>query len=291
MQDLKGRVAVVTGAASGIGLAMARQFATDGMKLVLADIEETRLAQALEQVRALGAEAITQRVDVGSEDQVNALADTAFAHFGAVHVVCNNAGVAAPSLMTNAWQAPISDWQWMLNVNLMGVLYGVRAFVPRMLAAGDEGHIVNTASVAGLLTGANPYHVSKQGVTCITEGLYRDLKRAGAKVSASVLCPGWIRTDIMKGERNRPAEFGPATDLSQMPETVQRMVGAFDETLEAGYDPSQVASDVAAAIRADRFYVVPAQEYLQGLIRTRMQDIIEQRNPTLPPPRPGMAGR
>lgn len=291
MQELKGRVAVVTGAASGIGLAMARQFAVDGMKLVLADIEDARLETALAQVHALGAEAISQRVDVASEAQVNALADAAFGHFGAVHVVCNNAGVAAPSLMTNAWQAPIADWQWMLNVNLMGVLYGVRAFVPRMLGAGDEGHIVNTASVAGLLTGANPYHVSKQGVTCITEGLYRDLRRMGARVSASVLCPGWIRTDIMKAERNRPADFGPATDLSQMPDTVQRMVNAFDETLEAGYDPSQVASDVSQAIRADRFYVVPAQEYLQGLIRTRMQDIIEQRNPTMPPPRPGMSAR
>lgn len=291
MQELRGRVAVVTGAASGIGLAMAQQFAADGMKLVLADIEDARLENALAQVRALGAEAISQRVDVASEAQVNALADAAFGHYGAVHVVCNNAGVAAPSLMTNAWQAPIADWHWMLNVNLMGVLYGVRAFVPRMLAAGDEGHIVNTASVAGLLTAANPYHVSKQGVTCITEGLYRDLRRMGAKVSASVLCPGWIRTDIMKAERNRPADFGPATDLSQMPDTVQRMVSAFDETLEAGYDPSQVASDVSQAIRADRFYVVPAQEYLQGLIRTRMQDIIEQRNPTMPPPRPGMPAR
>ncbi|MFN7287596.1 MAG: SDR family NAD(P)-dependent oxidoreductase, partial [Burkholderiales bacterium] len=205
MTTLRDRVAVVTGAASGIGLAMAQAFAAEGMKLVLADIEQARLDAALQGLRAQGATAIGRRVDVAIEAEVQALADAAWAEYGAVHVVCNNAGVAAPSLMTNAWQAPIADWQWILNVNLMGVLYGVRAFVPRMLEQGEEGHIVNTASVAGLLTGANPYHVSKQGVTCITEGLYRDLRRAGAKVSASVLCPGLIRTDIMKAERNRPA--------------------------------------------------------------------------------------
>lgn len=290
MKELKGRVAVVTGAASGIGLAMARRFAQEGMRLVMADIEASRLASALAEIQGLGGDAISRQVDVSSEAQVNALADAAFGAFGAVHVVCNNAGVAAPSLMTNAWQAPLSDWQWMLNVNLMGVLHGVRAFVPRMIEAGEEGHIVNTASIAGLLTAANPYHVSKQGVTCITEGLYRDLRRIGSRVSASVLCPGWIRTDIMKGERNRPAEFGPVTDLSRLPESVQRTVSAFDDTLEAGYDPSRVASDVVDAIQADRFYILSAQEYLQDLVRLRMQDIIEQRNPTMPPPRPAAAG-
>jgi NAD(P)-dependent dehydrogenase (short-subunit alcohol dehydrogenase family) len=289
MQELNGRVAVITGAASGIGLAMARRFAAEGMKLVLADIEEARLADALAQIRALGVDAISQRVDVASEDQVNALADAAYARFGRVHLVCNNAGVAAPSLMTTAWQAPISDWQWMLNVNLMGVLYGVRAFVPRMLAGGEEGHVVNTASVAGLLTAANPYHVSKQGVTCITEGLYRDLRRMGAKVSASVLCPGIIRTDIMKAERNRPSEFGPATNRAQLPDAVQQSVDAFDDALQAGWDPSAVADAVAQAVLSDRFYVVPAQDALLDLVRTRMQDIIEQRNPTRPTARPWTA--
>ena len=207
MKQLKGRVAVVTGAASGIGLAMARRFAADGMKLVMADIETGPLARALAEIQAAGAQAIAHPVDVMAEDQVNALADAAFGHFGAVHVLCNNAGVAAPALRTRAWESTIADWQWILNVNLMGVLYGVRAFVPRMLAGGDEGHIVNTASVAGLLTGANPYHVSKHGVSCLTEGLYKDLKLMGSRVSASVLCPGLIRTGILEAETRAPISF------------------------------------------------------------------------------------
>ena len=291
MKTLRDRVAVVTGAASGIGLAMAQAFAAQGMKLVLADIEQARLDAALQGLRAQGATAIGQRVDVADEAQVQALADAAWAEYGAVHVVCNNAGVAAPSLMTNAWQAPIADWQWILNVNLMGVLYGVRAFVPRMLEQGEEGHIVNTASVAGLLTGANPYHVSKQGVTCITEGLYRDLRRAGAKVSASVLCPGLIRTDIMKAERNRPAEFGAATDREQLPGAVRAAVESFDAALEAGYPPEVVAADVVKGIQDDRFYIVPAQPFLQDLVNVRMTDLLERRNPTMPPARPSLAAQ
>ena len=284
MKELKGRVAVVTGAASGIGLAMARRFAAEGMKLVLADIEEGPLARALAEIRGAGAQALSHRVDVMAEDQVNALADAAFEHFGAVHVLCNNAGVAAPALRTRAWESTIADWQWILNVNLMGVLYGVRAFVPRMLAGGDEGHIVNTASVAGLLTGANPYHVSKHGVSCLTEGLYKDLKLMGSRVSASVLCPGLIRTGILEAERNRPATFGPPTDIGAQSGDVQRWAAAFRNSLESGYEPAQVADAVAEAIKADRYYVIPAQPFLQELIRTRMQDIIEQRNPTWAPP-------
>ncbi len=290
MNTLEGRVAVVTGAASGIGFALARRFASAGMRLVLADIEEAPLQRALDQLREAGAEAIAQRVDVASESQVHALADAAWGAFGAVHVLCNNAGVAAPALMTPAWQSSMADWKWILEVNFMGVLHGVRAFVPRMLAAGDEGHVVNTASVAGLLTAANPYHVSKNAVTCLTEGLYRDLKFAGARVSASVLCPGLIRTSILEAERNRPAAYGPPTDVAALPENLQRWVSGFRGALESGYDPSEVAEQVAQAILADRFYVIPAQPPLVELIRTRMQDIIEQRNPTLPPP-PAFARR
>lgn len=288
MQDLRDRVAVITGAASGIGLAMAKLFAQEGMKLVLADIEPAPLAKALDQVRAIGAQAIAVPVDVASEAQVNALADAAFKEFGAVHVLCNNAGVAVAGLTSTDWAAPIADWHWVLGVNLMGVVHGLRAFLPRMLAAGHEGHVVNTASVAGLLTAANPYHVSKHGVTCITEGLYKDLKRTGSKISASVLCPGLIRTEILSAERNRPAEFGPATAIEQRPESVQKAASDFAGMLQAGYVASHVAQQVLDAIRADRFYVVPAQPFLVDLIETRMQDIVAQRNPTLPPS-PGVA--
>ena len=283
MNDLTGRVAVVTGAASGIGLALARQFAEDGMKLVLADIEPARLEAALREVQTLGAQAIAVVTDVGVEAQVNALADAAYTRFDAVHLLCNNAGVAAPQLTSAAWDAPLGDWAWMLQVNLMGVLYGLRAFIPRMLAGGDAGHVVNTASVAGLLTAAHPYHVTKHAVVCITEGLYKDFKRSGARLSASVLCPGLIRTDILHAERNRPPEFGPATDLGAMPEAVQIAAKTFAQALDKGFEPAVVAQAVADAVRADRFYVIPAQPMLQELIALRMNDILAGRNPTLPP--------
>ena len=214
MQDLTGKVAVVTGAASGIGLALARHFAREGLQLVLADIEAAPLARALAQLQAEGATAIAVPTDVSQPAAVDALADAAYARFGAVHLLCNNAGVASPGIMAPGWLASVAEWQWILDVNLMGVVHGVKAFVPRMLAGGHEGHVVNTASVAGLMTASNPYHVSKHGVTCLTEGLYKDFRRMGARLSASVLCPGLIRTGILQAERNRPASAGPAKNCS-----------------------------------------------------------------------------
>ena len=284
MKDLEGRVAVVTGAASGIGLAMAKRFAQEGMRLVLADVEASALDDAHAAIRATGAQAIALPTDVMSEREVARLADAAFEAFGAVHLLCNNAGVASATLRTRAWEAPLADWNWILGVNFMGVLHGVRAFVPRMLAGGDEGHVVNTASVAGLLTAANPYHVSKHAVACLTEGLYKDFRTMSARISASVLCPGLIRTAIMEAERNRPAHFGPPTDVSTLAPEVRSWGESFREALNAGYPPEQVAAAVVDAVRADRFYIVPAQPFLVDLIRTRMSEVAEQRNPTIPPP-------
>jgi NAD(P)-dependent dehydrogenase (short-subunit alcohol dehydrogenase family) len=282
MQELSGRVAVITGGASGIGLAMARRFARAGMKLVLADIEPAPLARALAQLQAAGAQALSMPVDVRLEAQVEALAEAAYARFGAVHVLCNNAGVASPTLALPAWETTVADWQWIMGVNLMGVVHGVRAFVPRMLAGNEEGHIVNTASVAGLLTGSGPYFASKHGVSCLTEGLYKDLKARGAKLSASVLCPGLIRTGILDAERNRPADFGAPTDVGALPEATQAWARNFRAQLEGGYDPAQVADAVADAIVADRYFIVPAQPHLLDLIRARLRDITELRNPALP---------
>lgn len=284
MKQLNGRVAVVTGAAGGIGLAMAKHFAQQGMKLVMADIEEATLAHSLAALRAAGAHAIAVRTDVSSAAQIKALADAAYAEYGAVHVLCNNAGVATPALRTLAWESPLSDWEWVMKVNFMGVLYGVREFVPRMLAGDEEGHVVNTASVAGLLTGGNPYFVSKHQVACFTEGLYKDLKGIGAKVSASVLCPGLIRTAIMDAERNRPATWGPATDMAALPSNIRTLADNFRAALEVGMDPSEVASAVVAAIQEDRYYIIPAQAPLVDMVKLRMQDITLQRNPTIVAP-------
>lgn len=283
MKDFKGKVAVVTGAASGMGLAFSHKFAEEGMKVVLADIEAEPLSMAEAAIKAKGGDVLSVRTNVMTEADVNRLADAAFARFGNVHIVCNNAGVAATAatLRSRPWEGPLADWDWTLGVNFMGVLYGLRAFIPRMLENGEEGHIVNTASMAGLLTGANPYNVSKHGVVCLTEGIYKEFKGMGAKLSASVLCPGLINTSILDAERNRPPELGH-TDLgSQRPE-LQQFAATFEAALKAGYEPSEVARQVFNAVRDDQFYIFPAQENVLESVKTRMEDIIEQRNPTMP---------
>jgi NAD(P)-dependent dehydrogenase (short-subunit alcohol dehydrogenase family) len=283
MQQLQGRVAVVTGAASGIGLALATRFAAAGMKLVLADIETAALQRALAALQAQGTAALAVRVDVADAASVEHLAAAAYDAFGAVHLLCNNAGVAAPALLQPTWENSLADWHWTLGVNLMGVVHGLRAFVPLMLAGGAQGHIVNTASVAGLISGSGPYFASKHAVTCVTEGLYKDLKAAGASLSASVLCPGVIRTAILDAERNRPAEFGPPTDLSALSENSRRWAEGFRAALQAGIDPAVVADAVLDAVVHDRFYIVPAQAEHLERIALRMADIAALRNPTLPP--------
>lgn len=280
MKDLAGKVAVVTGAASGMGLAFANRFADEGMSVVLADIESEPLAMAEAGIKAKGAKVLPVRTNVLEDTDIEKLADAAFSTFGNVHVLCNNAGVAGGSGLP-VWEAPMTDWDWVFGVNFTGVLRGIRAFVPRMIANGEEGHIVNTASVAGLLTGADPYSVSKHGVVCLTEGLYKQFKTMNLKLSASVLCPGWVNTNILEADRNKPQEFGPRRDRSSDTPEAQQGRAMVENLLKTGFRPEEVAQKVLDAIVSDTFYIIPAQDYMLTTIKARFDAIVEGRNPAV----------
>ncbi len=281
MKTLREKVAVVTGAASGIGLAMAERFAAEGMRVVLADVEEQALATAERALAARGAQTLAVRTDVAHAGDVEALARATLDRFGAVHVLCNNAGVGGDGLPT--WEQSLQSWQWVMGVNLWGVVHGIRAFVPRMLAHGVEGHVVNTASMAGHL--AMPYltiyNASKFAVVAISECLHHELQMAGAAVKVSVLCPGFVRTRIMESERNRPAELA---DAAQRSEAAQAFHMAFRGMVEAGKSPEEIAAGVVDAIREERFWIFPHPEMLDA-VRQRADGILAQVNPgfTFPP--------
>ena len=275
MRDFAGKVAVVTGAASGIGLALAHRFAAAGMKVVLADIEATALENAVRAVGAAGGETLAVRTDVSKAGDVEALAARATERFGAVHVLCNNAGVAISGA---AWTHTLADWQWVLGVNLWGVIHGVRVFTPIMLAHGGEGHIVNTASMAGLtsIPGMAIYNVTKHGVVTLSETLYHELALLGSPLKVSVLCPGFVKTNILDSDRNRPAAL--ADTAPELPGRAE-MDQAVRQLLAAGLPPEQVAERVFDAIRNERFYVFPHPEWKER-VRARLEDIEAERNPT-----------
>ncbi|HEV8094569.1 MAG TPA: SDR family NAD(P)-dependent oxidoreductase [Burkholderiales bacterium] len=285
MNEFDGKVAVVTGAASGIGLALARRFAEEGMKVVLADIEAEPLEAAQAAIRATGATTIAVRMNVMHDAEVKRLADTVFETWGNVHILCNNAGVGGGAGADGLWNVPDEDWAWVLGVNFSGVLHGIRHFVPRMLEKGEAGHIVNTASVAGLVTGGTgaPYTISKHGVVALSELLYKDFKARNAKLSASVLCPGWVDTRIIDSVRNRPQELKPAADAVMTPQMLVRLqaVRAF---LKNGFQPEAIAGMVFDAIRSDTFYIVAAQPNIADAVALRLEDIRLRRNPTITPP-------
>jgi NAD(P)-dependent dehydrogenase (short-subunit alcohol dehydrogenase family) len=273
MQQLAGRVAVVTGAASGIGRALADRWAAEGMKVVLADVEEAALAGAEKELRDSGAEVLAVRTDVSNEADVKALARQAVDAFGAVHIVCNNAGVGGGGLTQTLTQ---QDWQWVLGVNLWGVIHGQAAFLPILLEQ-DEGYIVNTASVAGLVTSPfmAPYCASKFAVVAISECLQKELAMQASKVGVSVLCPGFVNTQIADSDRNRPEELrgaeSPADELG-----MRDMLRA---VLAAGMPPAQVAGQVADAVKTNRFYVLTHPEMIDA-VRARMDDVCEGRTPS-----------
>jgi NAD(P)-dependent dehydrogenase (short-subunit alcohol dehydrogenase family) len=278
MKDFKSKVAVVTGAASGIGRAMADRFATEGMKVVLADIEEEALANAEDEMNAKGATALAVPTDVSMAGEVEALADKTINAFGAVHILCNNAGVA---VYGKSWERPLKDWQWVLGVNLWALIHGIRTFVPIMLAQQSEGHIVNTASVAGLTSTPlnSAYQVTKHGVVTLSEALHHEFALTGAKVKVSVLCPAWVNTRIMDSVRNRPTElWNEPTWETGSPQT-EAVEQGFRRAVAAGLTPQQVADQVFDAIRDEKFYIITHPEF-KDAVRTRMQEILDERNPT-----------
>jgi len=279
MKEFQGKVAVVTGAASGIGRALAGKSAALGMKVVLADVEESALWQAEYELQASGAQVLAVRTNVSHAEEVEALAKITYETYGAVHLLFNNAGVGGG---TTVWESSLADWQWVLGVNLWGVIHGIHFFVPRMLAQDSEGHIVNTASSAGLVTssGLGIYKVSKHGVVTLSETLACELAARGARLKASVLCPEWVNTRILDAERNRPQALANAPEEQQMSPEIAAVVQALREWLvREGMPPSQVAERVFDAIRQEQFYIFTHPTTKQA-VQLRMEDILQERMPT-----------
>lgn len=276
MQEFKERVAVVTGGASGIGLAMANRFAAAGMQVVLADIEENALRQAESEMRATGATVLGVVTDVAKAESVEMLAQQTLKAFGGVHIVCNNAGVGGG--FGPVWTQPLQNWEWGFGVNLWGVIHGIRTFVPIMLQQDTEGHIVNTASMAGLLSGPfmSVYDATKFAVVTISESLHFELAMQKAKVRVSVLCPGFVNTNIASSERNRPANL--QTAMPQFSETEQSFAAIMFAGIASGMPPAEIAEKVFAAIQDEQFYILPHPEFLSA-VRARMEAIMEQRDP------------
>lgn len=275
MKDFKDKVAVVTGGASGIGRGLAERFGAEGMKVVLADVEEQALRQAEAEFREKGVDVLGVLTDVSKPEELEKLAQQTLNAFGAVHVVCNNAGVAGAWGPT--WENTLEDWNWIVGVNLWGVIHGVRTFLPIMLQQGEEGHIVNTASLAGLMPGRGIYGVTKQAVVALSESLYNELKLAEAKVGVSVLCPGWVDTKIADADRNRPAGLANAAESLPDPrrDATTEIVRNF---LKNGMPPAEIADQVFEAIRDDRLYIITHPE-MDGIVKERFDKILARENP------------
>jgi len=278
MKDFAGKTAVITGAASGFGREFARTAAALNMKLVLADIQADLLEAVAAELRAQGAEVLALRTDVSKQTDMETLAARSFEAFGAVHLLFNNAGVGVGGFV---WENSVADWEWTIGVNLWSVIHGIRLFVPKMLAQGDECHIVNTASVAGLLSAQmmGVYNVSKHAVVTLSETLFQDLRVAGAKIGVTVLCPAFVPTGVADAERNRPADLANSTPATES----QKLAAA--ATIKAVSSGRITAADVATqtfdCIRENRFYCLPHPKIL-GSVALRLEDILAQRNPTDP---------
>jgi len=281
MRQLAGRVAVVTGAASGIGLAMARRFGAEGMRVVLADVERPALQRACDELTAGGVDALAVATDASVAAEVDALAATTVDHFGAVHLVCNNAGVGSRGLTIG--ELPRRDFEWVLGVNLWGVIHGITAFLPH-LRLEDEGHIVNTASVSGLyhLPRMAPYNASKAAVIALSETLQFELAAEGAPIGVSVLCPSWVRTNLSTAVRNLPERLAYELTTEQAAEMAEYKARRREQLTSEAIDADDVAVQVRDAVLAGRFYVLTHPESA-AIIEQRFRRIVDGENPVEPP--------
>lgn len=281
MQDLSGKTAVVTGGASGIGRAMAERFANEGMRVVLADIEQAALDRASSEMSAAGHQVLGVQTDVADADSVASLAGKAKDAFGDIHVVCNNAGVFTGGLL---WEESLADYRWSLDVNLWGVIHGVRTFIPLMLEQDCECHMVNTASMAGLTTMpfAGVYHMTKHAVLALSESLYHELSITSPKIGLSVLCPELINTGIANCDRNRPQQYSGEGDIVES-DARTLVLDSISSGVQGGLPPSVMADRVVDAIRDRRFYILSQDGWMESA-KSRIEDILQGRNPTLAPP-------
>jgi NAD(P)-dependent dehydrogenase (short-subunit alcohol dehydrogenase family) len=271
MSELRGKVAAVTGAASGLGRAMAVAFASEGMHVALADVDESRLSETRRQMDGFGIRSISARVDVSKAAEVEAFAQRCADELGSIHLVCNNAGVAVSGAV---WENSEAEWQWILGVNLLGVVHGVRAFAPRLIAQ-DEGHIVNTASVAGLISppGMGAYCVSKHAVVTLSESLHHDLRERGSRVGVSVLCPAYVPTGI--------ADSKPPQPVVKSTERLAKEAALRKAVASGKLSADDVARAVVAAVKENRFYIL-THPAIKGAVRARMEDLLDERSPRDP---------
>jgi NAD(P)-dependent dehydrogenase (short-subunit alcohol dehydrogenase family) len=280
MKEFKGKVAVITGAASGIGRGIAERCVKEEMKVVLADIEEPALRETEQALRAMGPPVLAVRTDVSKASDIETLARKTLDAFGAVHLLFNNAGVQTRKTI---WESTLADWQWVININLWGVIHGVRIFVPMMLQQQTECYIVNTASSVGLMSGSGTatYRVTKHAVVCLSETLYLEFQQRNAPIGVSVLCPSFVRSRLNEAERNRPAKLrNPSGKNPPTPEE-QALERFFQEMNENGITPERCADMVFKAIQNSTFYILTHPE-ISTAIQRRMENILHGRNPTLP---------
>ena len=280
MREFRGRVAVVTGGGSGIGAALCWRWAKAGMKVVVADIDSAAAERVRVALEAAGHSAIAVKVDVSQASEVEQLAEAAYARYGSVDILCNNAGIVPSGRYRPVWEYPLEDWQWAFDVNLMGVVHGIRSFVPRMLAQNTESHIVNTASVAGLVSGSGSpvYSAAKHAVVRVTEALYASLQERGAPIGVTMLCPGLVNTRIYESERNRPEQLRPASGAAAETPELQAVAA---ELYSHALSPEAVAEQVFEAVQAQRLYQITSDKF-DDAIRARADALLARQNPVFP---------